>query len=192
MAKIGFSHVKYSKITVKTDENGNEVEEYGPVKVFAKAVSASTSINTAKAKLYADNGVAEMANEFVSGQITFAGDDIEDAVEADISGATLNPETGEMINTDTDTANYVRWGGIIRRMKGNKVQHRAVIFTKVMFDVPADDWETKGETIVFKGINLVAEILRNVKHQWRLRSKWEETEEAAIAYLDANLAPKAQ
>ena len=36
MAKIGFSKAKYAKITVGTDENGNDTEQYGPVKVFAK------------------------------------------------------------------------------------------------------------------------------------------------------------
>ena len=192
MAKIGFSKAKYAKITVGTDENGNDTEQYGPVKVFAKAISATTSINTSKIKLYADNGVAEMANEFMSGQLTFAGDDLEDAVEADVAGATVEEGTGAIINKDTDAPTYLRWGAIVRRIKNNAVQHRAVIFPKVMFDVPADDYETKGENIVFKSTTLTGEIMRNKDHQWRIRSAWFSTEEEAVTFLDANLAPSGE
>ena len=191
MAKIGFSHAKYSVITVGTDENGNDTEEYGAVKVFAKAISATTSINTSKVKLYADNGVAEMANEFVSGQLTFAGDDLEDSVERDVAGAAVDDTTGALVNKDTDAPTYLRWGAIVRRQKNSKVQHRAVIFAKMMFDVPADDYETKGESIVFKSTTLVGEIMRNKDHIWRIRSPWVATEEEALAFLDANLAPSA-
>jgi phi13 family phage major tail protein len=191
MAKIGFSKAKYSKITVGTDESGNDTEQYGTIKVFAKAISATTSINTSKVKMYADNGVAEMVNEFSSGQLTFAGDDLEDDVEADVAGETVEEGTGAIINKDTDTPNYLRWGGIVRRIKNNVVQHRAVIFTKVMFDVPADDYETKGESIVFKSTTLTGEIMRNKDHQWRIRSAWMASEAEAETFLDENLAPKA-
>lgn len=181
MAKIGFSKAKYATITITTNEKGNDVEAYGPVKVFAKAISATTSINTSRVKLYADNGVAEMINEFVSGQLTFVGDDLEDSVEADIYG--VSSENGEIINKDTDTPTYVRFGGIVRRIKNNVVQHRAVIFPKVMFDVPADDYETKGENIVFKSTTLTGEIMRNTDNQWRIRSEWMESEAGAEQFL---------
>lgn len=190
MAKIGMSNVKYSKITVGTDASGNDTETYAAAKPFAKAISATSSVNTAKVKLYADNGVAEMANEFVSGQLTFNGDDIEDSVEADIAGAEMDPESGAFVNKDTDQPQYVRFGFIIARQKNNVRQYRAVIFPKVMFDVPADDYETKGETIVFKSTTVSAEIMRNKDHAWRIKSAWT-TEEAAMTFLDENIAPGA-
>lgn len=189
MAKIGLFKPKYSKITVGTDENGNETESYSAAKVFAKAISTTTSINTSDAKLYADDSVAETANEFVSGQLTFVGDDIEDAVEADISGAIVDETTGAIKNKDTDNAPYVRFGFLIRRKKNNEIQYRAVIFPKVKFSVPADDYETKGESIVFKSTTVVAEIMRNVEHDWRIKSKWMPSESEAEAWLDENIAP---
>lgn len=189
MAKIGLFKPKYSKITLGTDAQGNDTETYGPVKPFAKAISATTSVNTSKVKLYADDGVAEMANEFVSGQITFNADDLEDSVEADIAGATVDETDGSFRNKDTDTPQYIRFGFMIRRMKNNVMQYRAVIFPKVLFDVPADDYETKGETIVFKSTTITGEIMRNKDHDWRIKSKWTSSEEEAAAFLDANIAP---
>lgn len=189
MAKIGLFKPKYSKITLGTDAQGNDTETYGPAKPFAKAISATTSVNTSKVKLYADDGVAEMANEFVSGQITFNADDLEDSVEADIAGATVDETDGSFRNKDTDTPQYIRFGFMIRRMKNNIMQYRAVIFPKVLFDVPADDYETKGETIVFKSTTVTGEIMRNKDHDWRIKSKWTSSEEEAAAFLDANIAP---
>lgn len=189
MAKIGLFKPKYSKITLGTDAQGNDTETYGPAKPFAKAISATTSVNTSKVKLYADDGVAEMANEFVSGQITFNADDLEDSVEADIAGATVDETDGSFRNKDTDTPQYIRFGFMIRRMKNNLMQYRAVIFPKVLFDVPADDYETKGETIVFKSTTVTGEIMRNKDHDWRIKSKWTSSEEEAAEFLDANIAP---
>lgn len=190
MPKIGLQKPKYSIITVGTDEGGNDTESYGEVKVFAKAVTASTSINTSKLKFYADDAVSEMINEFLNGTITMAVDDIENSVLADITGATVSEESG-VVMKDTDTAKYLRFGFIVRRFKNNKSEYRAVIFTKVMFDIPADDYETKGESIVFKSETVTGEIMRNVNHEWKMMSAWNADEKTAITWLDTNLKPVA-
>ena len=190
MAKIGLMKPKYAKVTVTEDETGAEQEAYGPGKVFAKAISASTSINTSDTKLYADDGIAETSKEFISGQITFASDDIDDDVEADISGAAVDEETGGIVNKDTDTPQYVRFGFIIRRMKRNQVQYRAVIFPRVQFAVPGDDYETKGESIVFKNTTVTGEVMRNYVGEWRVRSKWTNSAAEAETWLEENISPK--
>lgn len=188
MPKIGLQKPKYSIITVGTDEGGNDTETYGEVKAFAKAVTASTSINTSKLKFYADDAVSEMINEFLNGTITMAVDDIENSVLADITGATVSEASG-VVMKDTDTAKYLRFGFIVRRFKNNKSEYRAVIFTKVMFDIPADDYETKGESIVFKSETVTGEIMRNVNHEWKMMSAWNADEKTAITWLDTNLKP---
>ena len=95
MAKVGMRRARYCKITVTEDDTGKDVETYGEVKTFSKAIRANTSVNAAQADLYADDGLAETASEFIDGSLTFEGDDIEDSVEADVTGATVN------LNSDT-------------------------------------------------------------------------------------------
>lgn len=190
MAKIGLLDPMYAKITIGTNDSGAETETYGAATVFAKAVTATTSINTAKTKFYADDGVAEMVNEFLSGQITFTSDDLEDSVKADIIGATVAPEGGEVTYKDTDQGSYVRFGFLVRRQKNKAVGFKAVVFTKVLFDIPADDYETKGESIVFKGTQLTGEIMRNVDHVWKLESGWKDDEATALAELKKLLKPE--
>lgn len=188
MPKIGLQKLKYCNITVGTDSEGNETETYGDVKVFAKAVTASTSINTSKLKFYADDAVSEMINEFLNGTITMAVDDLEDSVLADIIGATLS-ENNDVTMKDTDTAKYLRFGFIVRRYKNNKSEYRAIIFAKVMFDIPADDYETKGESIQFKSETVTGEIMRNYNHEWKLMSAWNADEKTAVTWLNTNLKP---
>ena len=192
MAKIGLLYPMYSKITTGTRETGEDTETYGAVTVFAKAVTASTSINTAKTKFYADDGVAEAINEFISGQITFASDDIEDSVKSDIIGAEVDAETGRITYSDTDEGCYVRFGFLIRRRKTNKTQYKAIVFAKVLFDIPADDYETKGESVVFKSTQITGELMRNVNHVWKQESAWKDTESDAMAELKALLKPSAE
>ena len=189
MAYIGFQKPKYCPFTVSTDEAGNDTETYGTAKTFAKGISLNSSLNTAKTKLYADDGVAEQINEFVSGSMTVVVDELDNTVDADISGAAVSTETGDITNKDTDTATFLRFGFIVRRFKNNKAAYRAQIYPKIMFDLPADDYETKGESIVFKNTTLTAEILRNKDGEWRKRSEWMDKLEDAVAWLDANIKP---
>ena len=191
MAYIGFQKPKYCVITLSTDESGNDTETYGAVKTCAKGISLNSSLNTAKQKLYADDGVAEQINEFISGSMTIVVDELDNAVDADVTGASVDPETGDITNKDTDTAAFLRFGFVVRRFKGNKASYRAHIYTKIMFDLPTDDYETKGESFVFKNTTLTAEIMRNKDGEWRKRSEWKDKLEEAVAWLDKELKPTA-
>lgn len=187
MAKVGMIRPRYTVITPGTDSSGNETETYGEVKVFSKAIRANTSINAAQADLYADDGLAESAHEFIDGSMTFEGDDIESEVEAEVTGAKLG-EDGDLVNTGDDVAPYLRFGFLIRRYKSNKSQYRGIVFPKLKFDPLPDDYETKGQTIVFKTISLTAKFVKNALGQWRIKSKWTDEPEAET-WLKAKLKP---
>ena len=187
MAKVGMIRPRYTVITPGTDSSGKETETYGEIKVFSKAIRANTSVNAAQADLYADDGLAESAHEFIDGTMTFEGDDIESEAEAEVTGATLDEE-GNVVNTGDDVAPYLRFGFLIRRYKSNKSQYRGVVFPKLKFDPIADDYETKGQTIVFKTISLTAKFVKNALGQWRIKSKWT-TEAEAETWIGKWLKP---
>lgn len=190
MAKVGMRRARYCVVTVTTEDSGKEVESYGEVKTFSKAIRANTSVNAAQADLYADDGLAETASEFIDGSLTFEGDDLEDDVEAEVTGATVT-ESGDLENGGDDMAPYLRFGFIVRRYKSNKSQYRGVIFPKLKFDPLPDDYETKGQSIVFKTVSLTAKFLMNAAGKWRIKSKWMDTEAAADTWLDTNIKPTA-
>lgn len=190
MAKIGLLYPKYCPITISQDESGKDKETYGEIKLFAKAIRASTSLNISQAELYADDELAETANEFINGQLTFESDDIEDDVEADVTGSTVDVE-GDVIHSTSDVAPYLRFGFIVRRYKSRKSQYRGVIFLKTVFDALPDDYETKGETIVFKTTTMTAKFLGNADGQWKRKSKWFDTLAEAETWMTTKLKPSA-
>ena len=190
MAKVGLRHARYCKISATEDDTGKDVESYGEVKTFSKAIRANTSVNAAQADLYADDGLAETASEFIDGSLTFEGDDIEPTVEAEVTGVTLT-EAGELKNSGDDTAPYLRFGFIVRRYKANKSQYMGLVFTKLKFDPIPDDYETKGQSIVFKTLTMTAKFMANSEGVWRIKSACMDKETEADAWLAANIKPTA-
>lgn len=190
MAKIGLLYPKYCPITITQDTDGKDIETYGAVKTFAKAIRASTSLNISQSELYADDELAETANEFINGQLTFEADDVEDDVESEVTGAKV-AEDGDVIHSVSDVAPYLRFGFFIRRYKSKKSQYRGVIFTKTVFDALPDDYETKGETIVFKTSTLTAKFLGNSDGIWKRKSKWFDTLAEAEEWMSTKLKPAA-
>ncbi len=187
MPKIGLLFPKYCPITITQDGDGRDVESYGAVKTFARAIRASTSLNTSQTDLYADDGLAETANEFINGQLNFEVDDIEDPVEAEVTGASV--EDGDVVHKTSDVAPYLRFGFIIRRYKNRASQYRGIIFTKTIFDAIPDDYETKGENIVFKTSTLTAKFFGNAAGEWQRKSKWFTDLAETDAWLGAKLKP---
>ena len=189
MPYIGLLKPKYCPVTKSTDSNGNETETYGEVKVLAKAVTASTTINTSKTKFYADDSVAESVNEFINGNITLQVDDLSNEVLADICGASISTDTGDITMRDTDTAAMIRLGFLVRRYKNDKSEYRGIVFSRIVFDIPADDYETKGESIVSKSTTITGEIMRNHEHIWKDMSAWKTNEQDALDWVNTKLKP---
>lgn len=186
MAKIGMRYPVYRKMTITTDESGKETVSYGQMAVMGKAISANVSVTTSEAELYADDGLAESVKEFVEGSITIATDDLEDAVEADLLGATVSED--EIIYDTDDYAPWLEVGFIISRMKGGKKQFRGVLYTKVQFAIPSEDNTTKGQSITFGTPSITGTITANADGVWRRKSKWAEDAAAAKTWLETQMS----
>ena len=165
MATIGLRDLVYSMIT--TDADGNET--WGEVKKLAKAVSADLSVENAEANLYADDGIAESANEFSGGTLNLETDDISTEVLADITGATIT-EDGEIISYGEDTGGYCAVGFRAKKADGT---YRCMWLLKVKFGAPSESYETKKNSIDFKTPTIEGTIMqttkadKNNKHPWK-------------------------
>lgn len=186
MAKVSFRNPKYVVVTVSTSD-GTETEILGTVKTLGKGINMNTTINTSDAELYADDGLAEYDTEFVDGSMTLETDDMEDDVEKDLLGSAVGTD-GDVLSKSTDTASYVRIGGVIGRSKGGTRQYRAVIYLKVKFGIPADNFATKGQTVTYGTTSLVGKLSKNCRDEWRYKSKWVDTPAEAVTLLDTKIA----
>lgn len=187
MAKIGMRYPVYRKMTITTDDSGNETITYGDKKVMGKAVSSNVSVNYTEATLYGDDGVAETVRVFADGTLTIVTDDLEDEVEEDLLGATID-ENGDIINSSDDNAPWVEIGYILVRMRHNVTQYRGVIYPKVQFVIPSEDYQTKGESITFGTPSMSGTMATDEKGRWRRRCKWKTTAAEAQEWLDTAMS----
>lgn len=190
MAKIGMQYVWYRKYNTVLNEDGTETTTLDTAKRMGGAISADLSVSTTESKLYYDDGLGEYANEFVEGSITTVVDDMEDAAEQDLFGATTE-EGGDIVNKSTDSPPWIQQFFVITRIKKGVTQYRGYMLNKVKYGTPSDSQSTKGENITF-GTTTVAGILtKDDSDTWRRRSKWFDKIEDARSWVDEKKAETA-
>ena len=190
MAKIGMLYPKYSVITIGTDSSsGAETETYGDLKVMGKAVRASVTINTAEAKLYADDGLSESDKGFQEGTIDLNIDDLSQDAAKFIFGAseaaggvTGDDMTKMLVYKGDDNIPDVGLGFYAPRKKGGVRSYRAIFFTRVKFGYPNETLDTKGEQITYGTPTIQGAIQLDATGEWK-REITVTDEAKAVAWL---------
>lgn len=173
MAKIGLKKFKYSKL----DENGVPT---APA-TLGKAVSCQVSVTNNSAELYADDTLAESDYSFSRAQVTLGVDDEADATFADLLGHTITD--GEVVCNNEDTAPYVAIGRIVTKIVGGLRKYKVEFLSKVKFQEPNQEDQTKGETVEFTTSQIVGIASALPSGEWR-KFKTFDDEDDAIEYLD--------
>ena len=188
MPKIGLRDPYYAIVTLGTDSStGAETESIGAAKRLAKAVQLQTNINAPTTKFYADDGVSESVTEFIDGSGTLLVDDLDDDAEKDLYNATKLATSNDIVNKSEDGSAYARLGYVVRRIKNGVQSYRGIILARVQFQIASDQWDTKGEQIVFTGSQLPFNIYRDVKSVWRKKSEWKSSYSTASSWMLAQL-----
>lgn len=194
MAVIGLSKPKYAVYsatgTTVTYANGGTI---------AKAVEANIEIESADDNnLYADNAIAETDKSFAGGTLTLTTDDLSQEASAALLGLTpasisgisgiTDADASELVWDDTQVVPYLGIGMIIKKKVNGVYKWRAVVLTKVAFNIPADAAVTQGESIEWQTPELTATIMRDdtTNHMWKREATFT-TEAQAEAYIDARL-----
>ena len=169
MATIGLKYPVYSKI-VEDELTGTVSYEAG--KIMGKAISFRSTLDVAETPLYADDGVAENANEFSGGRLTVNVDDLLFDVQADIFGHEVkeNEIDGEtvveLIKKGGDISAYIGVGAYATKVRSGKKFFRALFFSKVQFGPPAETFETKEKTIRWQTPTMEGTIMQDINGCW--------------------------
>lgn len=177
MAKIGLNNLKFGVLS----EVGETVT-YGAMQSLGKAVSASVSITSNSAVLYADDAIAETDNTFSAGTITLTVDDDGDTVFAPLLGHEIDSDSGVMIRNKNDVAPYVGVGRIINKMKNGARLFKVEFLPKVKFTEPSQESNTHGETTEFGTPQIEGTIATLESGEWS-KTKTFTTHSAALAFL---------
>lgn len=147
---------------------------------------------------YADNNIKESQRRFSGGTITVQTDDLRQEVSKALLGVTeqalgtidgvTDTDVQELVWNDDQSSPYLGIGMIMKKQIDNVNKWRAVILTKVIFDIPADAATTEGEEIDWQVPELTATVMRDdsAKHDWKKEATFT-TEAQAIAYIKNRL-----
>lgn len=195
MATIGLSKPYYAKYS-----NAGSVVTYSGGGVMGKAVEANIEIESSEDNnLYADNTIAETDKTFTGGTLTLTTDELSQEIAKVLLGVTetaiteitgvTDEDANELIWDDDQQTPYLGVGMIIKKMVGGVLKWRAVVLTKVMFNIPADAATTQGESIEWQTPELSGTIMRDdtPKHTWKTEATFT-TEAQAEAYIKDKLS----
>lgn len=179
MAKIGLRNFKYSKL--------DSSDVVTTPATLGKAVSCQVSIENNNAELYADDTIAESDYSFNKGTVTLAVDDETLATFAELLGHTVTD--GEVVRKATDTAPYVALGRIVTKMVGGTRKYKVEYLSKVKFQEPSADENTKGETVEFGTTSIEGTVLALEDGTWSKAKTFDEYSDAQTYLTGLLTAP---
>lgn len=185
MAAFGAKYIKYA--VIKTEEE-NKLPAYDAqkTKMIGSLVKADLTVNFASGELYADDLLAEKAEEFISGNIAVEVDELDDEVASVIYGATVN-EQNEKVDNTGDNAPYGGLGYIKTLMKKGTKYYRAYYYPKVRAALGNDNTATKSSSITFSTTPVNFTVYEPKTGDWRYTKKFD-TEAEAKAWIDSKLS----
>ena len=166
MSTIGLDSLYYATIT---EAAGTGAETYGTPVALSPAMKADLSVELAEAMLYADDAAAEVVKEFKSGKISLGVQELGTDKAAALLGAIVDSK-GVLISAAEDVAPPVAIGFRARKSNGKYAYYWLY---KVIFAVPSDSLQTKGDSISFATPTIEGTIMRRNKadtsnnHPWR-------------------------
>ena len=187
MASFGAKNPYFAPIESEP-EGALPVYKGEPVKI-GRLVKADLTLTMASGKLYADDELAESAEEFVSGSIAMETDDILDTVASVIYGATVKEKTVVYNTSDNPPP-----GGLAyykKLMRHGKLVFKGLFFPRVKAALGNDAAQTKADSITF-GTSTTNFTVSNANNgDWRFTEEFE-TEDATLAWVKAMLGFKAE
>lgn len=178
MALSGFRRQGICPYDVKTDQLGNEVEEYGRGRVTPKAMKFTSSATSETSTQYGDDGIAEEEVSQGKGSLTLDLTNLTLENQADILGNKYIKEENHIICNDNDKAPYCICSSIVPGVLNKKNYFRVSTYLRVSFAPINDDFETKGQQVIFKGTSLSGSFFPNKDGDWKDVREFEKFEEA--------------
>ncbi len=187
MAKLGNSYPCIAPLTETTSSAGVTTVTVGAGKVIGKLVDCSVSLNLAKAEMYADDGLDESINEFISGTVSLTVNHLDHQTEASLSGATPGSTDESITYKTTDASPYYRYGYIETHYIGGLKKYKGLIYQRVQFAPIDDSSQTKGASANLSGIAISGTLSRDkATEEWK-EAEWFDSLSAAKTYINTAL-----
>lgn len=161
-------------------------EKYSGGFQCGEAVNTTVTPNFNTAELYGNDQQVENASEFKNATVKLGVTRMPLQAPQVIFGHAVSAE-GEEISRGEDSSPYVGYGFVTTEMENGVKKYRACVLYKVQFTEGEESYETKGGSIVFKTPNLNGVAMCRKDGEWRKKSPYFSTLEAANDWIKAQL-----
>lgn len=137
----------------------------------------------AEGSLNGDNRRVKYKKVFKNANVTLGVTTLPKNAQSVMFGRTAGKD-GEVVSTSKDVSKYVGLGLYATEEDGSSdtEKYTAVWLFKVKFDDPGDDFETRGDNIVFKTPSLSGSAETLADGRWRVKKQFD-TEAEAVTWL---------
>lgn len=186
MASFGAKSPYFNKIKSEP-ANALPVYEGDPVRI-GRLVKADLTVNLASGKLFADDVLAEIVEEFSNGSIAMETDDMEDSVASEVYGAqVVNKEVHYNVGDDAPAGGLTYYKKLMRR---RKVLYKGYFYPLAKAALGNDTAQTKTDSITFGTANTTFTIFACNSGDWRITEEFD-TEAEALAWVQEKLKGQA-
>lgn len=159
MATVGLRDLFIAKVT----EHEEEPDTYGIPRRLAKMITVDLTPKTADGKLFADDGVDDIVDEFESGEIKLNINDLATDDQAELLGQEQDDD-GVVYSSENDDPPYFAVGFRATKRGG---RYRYVWLYKVKFAIPSEKYQTKGDKIEFNTPEIVGTFIKRPDGRWK-------------------------
>ena len=147
----------------------NSATEYGSGEYVDRLMRVKVSPEYDTPTVYADDGIAEQMHLFKNAGVELGTTTIPRRVEPIIFGNTYDETKQSVSDKEDDTGSFCGFAFFVcERIEGKDV-YVVHFLKKVRFKMPADEFETKGETINFKTPVITGTAYADKTGEWRDR-----------------------
>ncbi len=144
----------------------------------------NTSVNPQynSASLFGDNRKVEEIRLFKTADITLGVTTMPSKASDVMFGHKVNEDGSELSNT-SDENKYVGYAFITQEQISGKKKYRACLIFKAKFNEGQEDYETQGDSVVFKTPTISGSALALDNGDWREKSPYFDTEDKADEWI---------
>ena len=193
--KYKLSYLRWAPFAEENAEPAGALPNYGSAMTLGEVSSADDAPVFNSAKGYGDNALKRYVSEFKEVPINVEVLDFATAVFAAILGAKIQTmgTVSVIRHNKNDNAPYGGLGFVFGDMlDGNVVAYRGLFFPKVKAAMQGRTYTTKSENITLSGEKMQFLGAACNSGDWALQTDFLETEEEAMAWVDAMLTGNAQ
>ena len=185
MAKFGARYIRFAPFAAENAEPDNAYPTYGTAIGVSKLVKVSDSPDVSEVKHYADDECDEYAADADGGDVDLEVSDIDNDLAAAVLG--VEKDSNGDIAFGDDTAPYGGLGFVCCRQVNNQKKYQGIVYPKVKASMQGDEYETKGESVVFHNGKLKFRATKAKIGKWKRCSAYKATPDLAKAWVDEKL-----